>query len=108
MKPFIDNLPLWLIAFAMCMIALCAFVALCLLITSHRREKRKLSSASLTIYQPRALFLKEGVPVPTREGIHTPQTDEIWHSAAAYNALESQLINAAAALAQKTMVPKAN
>jgi hypothetical protein len=40
--------------------------------------------------------------VPTREGLYTPQTDETWHSAAAYSALETQLVNAAAAAAQNS------
>jgi cytochrome c556 len=56
----------------------------------------------LQIYQPRVLALPAGQPVQTAEGTYTPQFDEIWHSAAAYNALEQQLINAAAALAQQT------
>jgi cytochrome c556 len=47
------------------------------------------------------LLLKAGLPVTTTQGIYTPAVDEIWHSAAAYNALEQQLINAAAALAQQ-------
>jgi hypothetical protein len=98
MKLFIDNLPQWIIALAICMIALCVFVALCLLIASHRREKRKLSAASLTIYQPRVLCLPAGLPVTTTEGIYTPVTDEIWHSAAALEKAESAARNAAAAL----------
>jgi hypothetical protein len=57
--------------------------------------------ASLQIYQPRILRLQAGHPVPTVDGIYTPQTDETWHSAAAYESIESQLINAAAALAQE-------
>ena len=53
---------------------------------------------SLQIYQPRILALKAGTPVQTTEGIYTPQTDEIWHSQAAYTQVENQLINALAAL----------
>jgi hypothetical protein len=56
---------------------------------------------SLRIYQPRILTLAAGQPVPTAEGIYTPQTDEVWHSAQAYADLEAQLINATAALAQE-------
>lgn len=55
---------------------------------------------SLQIYQMRALFLPAGQPVQTKEGIYTPQTDEVWHSVAAYEALEKQLLNAAAAIEQ--------
>ena len=55
---------------------------------------------SLQIYQPRVLQLKAGQPVQTPAGIYTPQTDEIWHSRAAYEDLENQLINTAAAAAQ--------
>lgn len=57
--------------------------------------------ASLQLYQPRALFLPAGQPVNTTAGIYTPQVDEVWHSAAAYQDLEYQLINTAAALAQE-------
>lgn len=57
--------------------------------------------ASLQIYQPRSLWLQAQKPVPTREGIYLPQTDEVWHSDAAYRALERELIAAAAALAQR-------
>jgi hypothetical protein len=56
---------------------------------------------SAQIYQPRVLQLKAGIPVPTKAGIYTPQTDETWHSAAAYEDVESQLINTAAALSQE-------
>lgn len=62
--------------------------------------------ASLQIYQPRVLVLPAGQPVQTAEGTYTPQTDEVWHSAAAFNALEQQLINAIAALAQKNATTK--
>jgi hypothetical protein len=57
--------------------------------------------ASLHLYQPRVLFLEAGQPIPSKAGIYTPQVDETWHSAAAYNDLETQLINTAAALAQE-------
>jgi len=54
--------------------------------------------ASLEIYQPRVLRLKAGQPVPTADGLYRPQADETWHSAAAFDAVESQLLNATAAL----------
>lgn len=57
--------------------------------------------ASLQIYQPRVLRLSAGRAVETRDGTYRPQVDETWHSAAAYEALETQLINTAAALAQE-------
>ena len=59
------------------------------------------SKASLQIYQARVLQLPAGHPVQTLAGVYTPQTDEVWHSAAAYNALEEQLIATACALAQE-------
>jgi hypothetical protein len=57
--------------------------------------------ASLLMYQPRILPLKAGTPIQTAAGIYTPRFDEIWHSAAAYQELESQLIDLAAARAQR-------
>ncbi|MCS6299805.1 MAG: hypothetical protein H2170_06845 [Opitutus sp.] len=56
--------------------------------------------ASWQLYQPRVLQLKAGQPVQTQAGIYTPQVDEVWHSAAAYEDLETELLNTAAALAQ--------
>lgn len=56
---------------------------------------------SAQIYQPRVLQLQAGMPVPTKAGTYIPQTDEVWHSAAAYEEVESQLINVTAALAQE-------
>lgn len=56
--------------------------------------------ASLQIYQPRSLHLLAGQPVPTAEGLYRPQADETWHSAAAFDAVESALLNATAALSQ--------
>lgn len=57
--------------------------------------------ASLQLYQPPVLRLKAGLPIQTVDGIYTPQVDETWHSAARYQAVESEAINAAAALAQR-------
>lgn len=57
--------------------------------------------ASLEIYQPRVLRLKAGQEVPTVDGRYRPQVDETWHSAAAFNQLEKENINLAAALAQE-------
>ncbi len=55
---------------------------------------------SLQLYQPRVLQLPAGQPVHSQAGIYVPQVDEVWHSAAAYKDLETQLLNTAAALAQ--------
>lgn len=57
--------------------------------------------AGLVIYQPRILSLKAGIPIQAKEGIYTPQMDEVWHSAAEYQALEDQITDAAAARAQR-------
>lgn len=81
--------------------ALCLTLAASLLPTGCATPSSAPAAGS-QIYQPRALFLKAGQPVPTREGLYTPQTDETWHSAAAYSALETQLVNAAAAAAQNS------
>lgn len=62
--------------------------------------------ASLQLYQPRVLQLQAGVPVQTRAGRYTPQVDETWHSASAYEAIEQNAINLAAALAQKNNNPR--
>ena len=56
---------------------------------------------SLQIYQPRVLRLQAGTPVTTQDGSYRPQTDEVWHSAAAYSELEHQVINLSAALTQE-------
>ncbi|QYM80274.1 hypothetical protein K0B96_06575 [Horticoccus luteus] len=58
-------------------------------------------SAPLNIYQPRVLLLKAGQPIQTAAGIYTPQTDETWHSPAAFEALEQETLNLSAALAQE-------
>ena len=81
----------------------CVLAAL-LLITSALTGCATASSAlkaSPQLYQPRVLRLLPGQPVQTADGIYTPQAAETWHSAPAYNALESQALNATAALAQE-------
>jgi hypothetical protein len=57
--------------------------------------------ALLQIYQPRVLRLETNRPVPTRDGIYTPQADEAWHSPAAFEQLERENLNLAAALVQE-------
>ena len=51
-------------------------------------------AASLSIYSPRVLFLKAGIPVQTTEGIYTPQKNELWHSDAAFVETERRLRDA--------------
>lgn len=57
--------------------------------------------ASLNLYQPPVLRLEKGQVIATKDGIHVPQTDEVWHSDARFRALENELVNTAAALAQE-------
>ena len=46
----------------------------------------------LNIYQPRILQLKQGIKVETKDGIYTPQVDEVWHSDASFREIENKLI----------------
>lgn len=46
---------------------------------------------SLNIYQPSILRLEKNKPVDTKDGIYTPQTDEVWHSDARFRKLEQDL-----------------
>lgn len=39
--------------------------------------------------------------MPTRDGAYAPQTDETWHSPAAFAQLEQENLNLAAALTQE-------
>ena len=57
--------------------------------------------ASLQIYQPRVLRLPPGQAIPTQDGIYTPPAAEVWHSPTAFQQLEQENINLAAALAQE-------
>ena len=59
------------------------------------------SSPDSRIYQPRTLELKAGIPVQTKAGIYIPEADETWHSPAAYEQVNREAWNAAAALAQE-------
>ncbi len=56
---------------------------------------------SLQIYQPRVLRLAPGLPVPTADGTYTPQIHETWHSAAAFEQLEREVLTLTAALTQE-------
>ena len=46
---------------------------------------------NLNIYQPSTLNLSKGVPIQSKEGVYTPQTDEVWHSDARFRKLEREL-----------------
>jgi len=48
-------------------------------------------SGTLNIYQPPILNLQKGIPIQSKEGIYTPQTDEVWHSDARFRKLEREL-----------------
>jgi hypothetical protein len=45
----------------------------------------------LNIYQPSILSLEKGKPVQTKDGIYTPETDEVWHSDKRFRLLEREL-----------------
>jgi len=45
----------------------------------------------LNIYQPSTLTLSPGTTIKTKEGVYTPQLEEIWHSDKRYRDLERSL-----------------
>ena len=47
--------------------------------------------SNLNIYQPSTLRLKKNNSVSTKDGIYTPQKDEVWHSDARYRELEREV-----------------
>ena len=47
--------------------------------------------SGLNIYQPSTLRLIKAESIQTRDGVYTPQTDEVWHSDARYRRLEREL-----------------
>jgi ABC-type sugar transport system substrate-binding protein len=57
------------------------------------------ASDSRLLYQPPVLRLRAGTEVPTPDGTHQPQVDEVWHSDARYRDLETRYIDTLAALA---------
>jgi hypothetical protein len=63
-------------------------------------------SPSLNLYQPPVLRLQAGQPVPTKDGIYTPQADEIWHGAADYRHANDQIEALTHALAQLRNAPR--
>jgi hypothetical protein len=46
--------------------------------------------SDLNIFQPSTLRLIKSEAIQTRDGIYTPQTDEVWHSDARYRRLERE------------------
>jgi len=48
-------------------------------------------SGTLNIYQPSTLNLAAGIPIQSKAGVYTPQTDEVWHSDARFRKLERTL-----------------
>ena len=44
----------------------------------------------LNIYQPSILSLEKGKPIHTKDGIYTPETDEVWHSDKRFRLLERE------------------
>lgn len=49
------------------------------------------SVSNLNIYQPSTLRLKKNSSIQTKDGVYTPQTDEVWHSDARYRKLEREI-----------------
>jgi hypothetical protein len=47
--------------------------------------------SDLNIFQPSTLRLIKGEPIQSRDGVYTPQVDEVWHSDARYRRLEREL-----------------
>lgn len=45
----------------------------------------------LNIYQPSILSLEKGKPIQTKDGIYTPETNEVWHSDKRFRLLEREL-----------------
>ena len=45
------------------------------------------------LYQPPVLRLPASQPVQTKDGIHLPQVDEVWHSDARYRQLEQSYLD---------------
>lgn len=51
------------------------------------------SVASSLLYQPPVLRLEAGKPVQTKDGVYSPQNDEVWHSDARFRLLEQNVID---------------
>lgn len=45
----------------------------------------------LNIYQPSIILLEKNKLIQTKDGVYTPQTDEVWHSDTRYRLLERDL-----------------
>lgn len=63
------------------------------------------SLASLSLYQPLTLHLKEGQTIQTPQGQYTPQVDETWFSPQEYAKVVNQLYSAKTAIDQKKLNP---
>lgn len=48
-------------------------------------------TTGMTIYQPSILNLEAGTTIQTKDGVYTPQVDEIWHSDKRYRTLEREV-----------------
>ena len=70
------------------------------LLTACASSSRR-SAVSSLLYSPPVLELRAGVPVATAQGTYVPQTDEVWHSHAAYLRLVVDGLNPAPKLNPK-------
>lgn len=83
------------------MILLSALLTSCASDSSAPKASPPLSPAlAPQLYQPRVLRLPAGREVQTIDGPYLPPTDEVWHSASAYQRLEQENLNLAAAISQ--------
>ena len=63
-------------------------IAMLPIVLTSCSENSSPRSETLNIYQPSTLSLQKGQPVQTKEGVYTPETDEVWHSDKRYRTLE--------------------
>ena len=47
---------------------------------------------TLNLHQPSILSLEKGKPINTKDGVYTPQKDEVWHSDKRYRDIERKLL----------------
>lgn len=48
---------------------------------------------TLNLHQPSILSLEKGKPINTKDGVYTPQKDEVWHSDKRYRDIERKLLS---------------
>lgn len=65
---------------------------------AHVSSADKASSRERQLYQPPTLRLEKGQLYATKDGVHIPQTDEVWHSDTRFRTLEQENLDLAAAL----------